>query len=75
MIEARIALALVAREFDFTPAFDALEMLARDGSKYAEDPKWRQGKQDLKGEIAYPILLGSSKPREGMPMWVKEVGA
>jgi len=73
MIEARIALALVARKFDFTPAFDALEMLAKDGSKYAEDPKWRQGKQDLAGEVAYPVLIGSSKPREGMPMWVKEV--
>jgi cytochrome P450 len=75
MIEARIALALVARKFDFKPAFDALEMLAKDGSKYAENPKWRQGKQDLKGEVAYPVLIGSSKPREGMPMWVKEVGA
>ena len=72
MIEARIALALVARKFDFRPAFDALEMLAKDGSKYAEDPKWRQGKQDLGGEVAYPVLIGSSKPREGMPMWVEE---
>lgn len=75
MIEARIALALVARNFDFEPAFGALEMLARDGSKYAEDPKWRLGKQDLAGEVAYPVLIGSSKPREGMPMWVREVGA
>lgn len=72
MLEARIVLALVARRFDFTTAFDALEVLARDGSKYAENPKWRQGKQDLDGEVAYPVLIGSSKPREGMPMWVRE---
>lgn len=72
MLEARIVLALVARRFDFTPAFDALETLAGDGSKYAENPKWRQGTQDLDGEVAYPVLIGSAKPREGMPMWVRE---
>jgi cytochrome P450 len=74
MLESRIVLALVARRYDFTPAFDALEELARDGSKYAENPKWRKGKQDLDGEVAYPVLIGSAKPREGMPMWVEEVG-
>jgi cytochrome P450 len=74
MLESRIVLALVARRYDFTPAFDALEELARDGSKYAENPKWRKGKQDLDGEVAYPVLIGSAKPREGMPMWVQEVG-
>lgn len=73
MIEARIVLAMVSRQFDYTPAFDALEELAKDGSKYAENPKWKKGKHDLNGEIAYPVLIGSSKPREGMPMWVKEV--
>jgi hypothetical protein len=73
MLESRIVLALVARRYDFKPAFDALEELARDGSKYAENPKWRKGKQDFDGEVAYPVLIGSSKPREGMPMWVEEV--
>ena len=73
MLESRIVLALVARRFDFCPAFDALEDLARDGSKYAENPKWRRGKQDLDGEVAYPVLIGSAKPREGMPMWVRQV--
>jgi cytochrome P450 len=75
MLEARIVLAMVARRYDFTPAFDALEELAKDGSKYAENPKWRKGKQDLDGEVAYPVLIGSAKPREGMPMWVEEVRA
>lgn len=74
MLESRIVLAMVVRKYDFTPAFDALEELARDGSKYAENPKWRKGKQDLDGEVAYPVLIGSAKPREGMPMWVSEAG-
>ena len=73
MLEARIALALVVRRFEFSAAFDALEELAGDGSVYAKDPKWRQGKQDLDGEEAYPVLIGTAKPREGMPMKVREV--
>jgi cytochrome P450 len=72
MLEARLVLAMVVRKFEFKPAFDALEELARDGSKYASDPRWRKGKQDLDGEEAYPVLIGSAKPREGMPMWVGE---
>jgi len=73
MLESRIVLAMVARRYDFSPAFDALEELSKDGSKYAENPKWRKGKQDLNGEVAYPVLIGSAKPREGMPMWVQEI--
>lgn len=72
MLEARIVLAMVVRYYDFTPAFDQLEVLAKDGSKYAENPRWRQGKQDLDGEVAYPVLIGSAKPREGMPMVVRK---
>jgi hypothetical protein len=74
MLEARLVLAMVVRKFAFRPAFDALEELARDGSRYASDARWRRGKQDLDGEEAYPVLIGSAKPREGMPMWVAEVG-
>lgn len=73
MLEARIVLALVVRRFEFSTAFDALDELSKDGSVYAKNPKWRQGKQDLDGEEAFPVLIGTAKPREGMPMRVREV--
>lgn len=69
-LEGRIILALVARSFDFQPAFDAVHELANDGSVYANDKGYRQGKQDVDGEEAFQILLGTAKPREGMPMRV-----
>lgn len=73
LLEARIILALIVRRFDFQPAFDSLHELANDGSTYARDEGYRTGRQDLDGEEAYPILIGSAKPREGMPMRVKMV--
>ena len=72
-LEARIILALIVRGFDFEAAFDSLHELANDGSVYANDEGFRAGKQDLDGEEAYPILLGTAKPREGMPMRVRVV--
>lgn len=72
-IEVRIVLALIARSFDFQPAYDSLGELANDGSVYANDEGYRTGKQDLDGDEAYPIILGTAKPREGMPMRVKIV--
>lgn len=72
-LEARIILALMVRRFAFEPAFDALHELADDGSSYARDEGYRAGKQDLDGEEAYPILIGTAKPREGMPMRVRLV--
>lgn len=74
LLEARIILALTVRSFDFQPAFGCLDELKNDGSYYANDESWRKGKQDLDGEEAYPILCGSAKPREGMPMKVEKVG-
>lgn len=73
MLEARIILALVVRSFEFDLAFDSLDELANDGSYYATNPAWRRGKQDLDGEPLYPILLGTAKPREGMPVRVRRV--
>ena len=73
LLEARIILALVVRRFEFEAAYDSLDELKDDGSFYANDEGWRRGRQDLDGEKAYPILLGTAKPREGMPVRVKEV--
>ncbi|KAK4569864.1 hypothetical protein LTR86_002833 [Recurvomyces mirabilis] len=71
MIEARVILALTCRSFEFTPAFDAVEELKNDGSAYAGDDRWRKGVMDLDGEEAWPVLIGTAKPREGMPCRVK----
>lgn len=73
LLEARVILALTVRRFEFQPAFDCLDELKGDGSCYANDETWRKGKQDLDGEEAYPILLGSAKPREGMPVRVRRI--
>lgn len=73
LLEARVILALVVRSFEFKAAFDCLGELAQDGSVYAKDEGYRKGRQDLDGEEAYPVLLGTAKPREGMPMRVRMV--
>lgn len=72
LLEARIILALVVRQFAFKPAYDSLDDLKNDGSFY-NDEKWKKGKLDLDGEVAYPVLIGTAKPREGMPMRVKKI--
>ena len=67
LLEARIILALVVRRFEVHTAYDSLDELQNDGSFYARDNEWRKGRQDIDGEEAYQILLGTAKPREGMP--------
>lgn len=61
LLEAKIILALTVRSFDFQTAYDSLDELKNDGSYYASDESWRKGRQDLDGEEAYPILLGTAK--------------
>ena len=73
LLEARIILALVLRKFEFSTAFDSLDELKDDGSWYAKDDGFRAGKQDVDGEELYPVLLGTAKPREGMPCRVRKV--
>lgn len=73
LLEARIILALVVRTFEVETAFDSLDSLKDDGSWYAKDESFRTGKQDVDGEELYPVLLGTAKPREGMPCRVKKV--
>ena len=73
LLEARIILAVVVRRFEFQTAFESLDELNNDGSFYAKDESFRKGKQDLDGEELYPILLGTAKPREGMPCRVKQI--
>ncbi|KAK5121956.1 hypothetical protein LTR85_004528 [Meristemomyces frigidus] len=68
ILEARIILALTVRSFDFQTAYDCLDELKNDGSHYAKDKRFRKGRQNLDGEEAWPILRGSAKPNQGMPL-------
>ncbi|GAB7362455.1 hypothetical protein MBLNU230_g2777t1 [Neophaeotheca triangularis] len=75
LIETKVILALLAREFDFEADFGAAVEggggLARDGSFFAKDPRFREGGLVVDGEEAFQVLIGTAKPREGMPMRVK----
>ncbi|EME82297.1 uncharacterized protein MYCFIDRAFT_138822, partial [Pseudocercospora fijiensis CIRAD86] len=62
ILETKIILALICRSFEFD-----------DGSFYARDQTFRMGRQDVEGEELYQILVGAAKPREGMPVQVREV--
>lgn len=69
LLESRIILGLTCRQFEFDVALDekSLKDIGRDGSFYAKDHSFRQGKQDVDGEELYQVLVGAAKPREGMP--------
>lgn len=75
MLETKIILALIARRFEFDVRLDpeGLEAVGRDGSNFATDKTFRMGKQDVDGEELYQILVGTGKPREGMPVQVRMV--
>jgi len=67
MLEMKIVLAIICRDFDFTARYDELDQLKNDGSGY---PSSNKGIQECFGEQAYQIARGTAKPREGMPVRV-----
>ncbi|KXT14485.1 hypothetical protein AC579_841 [Pseudocercospora musae] len=75
ILETKIILALICRKFEFDLRLDkeGLEAVGKDGSFYAKEKTSRMGKQDVEGEELYQILVGAAKPREGMPVQVREV--
>lgn len=56
MVEVKIAMALMLRRFDVVPAYEG-----------TLDPKF-----DFLGGQAYPVLFGTAKPNQGMPVRVAE---
>ncbi|OQN97694.1 hypothetical protein B0A48_16014 [Cryoendolithus antarcticus] len=66
MIETKVILAMTVRSFDFEAAYKELcsQELRGDGSGYPGDV---EGVQEMWGDEAYQIQLGTAKPREGMP--------
>ncbi|GAB7343421.1 hypothetical protein MBLNU457_1451t2 [Dothideomycetes sp. NU457] len=67
MLEMKIVLAIVCRDFNFTARYDELQELKNDGSGY---PSLTTGMQEIFGEEAYQIARGTAKPREGLPVRV-----
>jgi cytochrome P450 len=66
MLEVRIALALILRKFDFQEAYEELD---RRLGRTAEKPTEQYEKT---GGRAYQILHTTAKPKDGLPLWVKE---
>ncbi|KAK6428622.1 hypothetical protein LTR95_015232 [Oleoguttula sp. CCFEE 5521] len=64
MLEAKTILAMTVRSWEFEAGFGELAKLKGDGSGYPSDMK---GVQEMWGDEAYQIQLGTAKPREGMP--------
>lgn len=75
LLESRLILGLTCRQFEFEVALDedSLKEVGKDGSFYARDKSFREGKQDVEGEELYQVLIGAAKPREGMPCRVRMV--
>ena len=64
VIEMKIILIMTLRKFDIRAAFEDLKLLRGDGSHWPNDDS---GIQEVYGDEAYQVMLGSAKPREGMP--------
>ena len=60
----KIILIMTLRKFDIRAAFEDLKLLRGDGSYWPNDDS---GIQEVYGDEAYQVMLGSAKPREGMP--------
>ena len=82
VIEVKIALALTARKFGLKSALDdptweerVVGFDGRKGDRGWDGPATRtSGIDNIDGDKLYQVLLGTAKPREGMPAlctWVK----
>ncbi|KAM0127293.1 hypothetical protein ACHAP3_008861 [Botrytis cinerea] len=66
MLESRIVLAVVLRQFEFREAY--VELDRRLGRK----PKGYEACDKIGGR-AYQILWTTAKPKDGLPMWVQKL--
>ena len=68
LLELKVILALTLRSFDIKAAYEDLALLKEDGSGWPNDDS---GIQTVWGDEAYQVMVGSAKPREGMPARVR----
>jgi hypothetical protein len=64
MLEMKMMLVLVARRFEFQEGYEELDR--RLGRKNQKGVEWAGGR-------AYMISEAGNKPKDGIPMWVREV--
>jgi len=87
LIEIRVVLALTVRTFEFQAAYDLPggwrhKIVDFNGAKEVRSKWWSEeifglasGKIDhVRGEKAYQTLIGTAKPKDGMPAIVRRVG-
>jgi hypothetical protein len=64
IIESKVILVLTLRKFNIRACYEDLSSLRGDGSSW---PGEETGVQEVWGDVAYQVMQGSAKPREGMP--------
>ena len=69
MVQLRVVLAMVVRQFDFTVAYDEWDALHDVGKKSVGSAMGPP--RTYRGERAYQIEVGASHPAELMPCRVK----
>jgi hypothetical protein len=67
MVELKVMLVLAARRFEFKEAYEELYIRERKKGMIPPEIEWAGGK-------AYMIAEAGNKPKDGIPMWVKEIG-
>lgn len=69
MIEARLALVLVVRDFVFKVSYEKKDLaeLKNDGTVWTSGNRLQYEGKDWRGDKTYPVLIASAKPNEGMP--------
>ena len=72
MMEAKVVIALVAREIDFTAEFDGKPIEVGDWVPIETREEFADGvpgeeRMTIEGHKPFQILLGAARPRAGMP--------
>ena len=64
IIESKVILVLTLRKFNIRACYEDLKSLRGDGTSW---PGEETGVQEVWGDVAYQVMQGSAKPREGLP--------
>jgi hypothetical protein len=70
MIELKVILVLVARKFSFREGYEELARRKAEKAGVKRAPKVPQVPEW--GGSAYLVSLASSKPKDGIPVWIAE---
>jgi len=80
MIESRVTLALLVKDFDFVAEYDGIKCDTWTPIEMVDE--FKDGKPGverltIEGHRTYQILKGAAKPRDGMPgrMTIRKIAA